>query len=80
MNEYTIVYLMFGSLIGLAVGSLFYMLGGRADKWLRRFIGSAIIATTVNVASFFMGVWNIWLIGVYPLLILGFSMGYGVDE
>lgn len=79
MNEYTIVWTVFGSLIGLAIGSLLYMLGGRSHKIIRRLGGSFVIALTVNTSSAVMGNWDIWLLGIFPLLFLGFSMGYAVD-
>ena len=80
MDEYTIVYLAFGSLIGLALSCLLYALGGRSGKWKRRFIASFILATTVNLVSWGMGVWSLWLLGIVPILIAGFSLGYGADS
>lgn len=78
-NEYFIGYTAVASLIGLAAGCLFYMLGGRDGKWLRRFIGSLIIAITVWGASIVMGTFNWWLLLIYPALSVGFSFGYGAD-
>lgn len=80
MNEYNILYTAFGSLIGLSLSCLLYGLSGRSGKWKRRFIGSLILATTVNISSAVMGKWNPWLIAIYPLLTAGFSMGYGVND
>lgn len=79
MNEYTIGYTAVGSLIGLALGCLFYMLGGRDGKWKRRFIGSAVISTTVVVCAIIMDKFNWWLPLTYPCLAIGFSLGYGAD-
>lgn len=80
MSEYTILYTAVGSMLGMTIACLFYGLGGRSGKWLRRFIGSLILATTVNIATVIMGKWNPWLIAIYPALIIGFSMGYGVND
>ncbi len=80
MSEYLILYLVFGSLIGVAVAALLYMLGGRAGKWKRRYVGSFVLAGTVNVVSVVMQIWNPWLLLVFPALIGGFSMGYGGDN
>lgn len=77
MSEYTIGYIATGSLIGLAVACLLYMLGGRRHKAIRRFGGSFVIALTVNLASFFMGIYSFWYLLIYPLKIGEFSMGYG---
>ena len=81
MPELTIGYTAFGSLIGLAIGSLMYMLGGRDNisKGVRRFGGSFVIAATVNAASIVMGKWNPWFLITYPCLVFGFSLGYGGD-
>jgi len=80
MNEYTIGYLAFGNLIGLSIASLFYMLGGRAGKWRRRFVGSFILATTVCGTAFLMGKFSPLQLLIYPCLIFGFSLGYGADS
>ena len=79
MNEYTIGYTAVGSLFGLALRCLCYMWGGRSGKWKRRFVGSAVIATTVVVASIIMGKFFWTLPLIYIPLALGFSLGYGGD-
>lgn len=79
MNEYLIGFTAVGSLIGLALGCMFYMMGGRSGKWLRRFIGSLVISTTLWVCALIMGKFNWWILGTYPILALGFSLGYGAD-
>ena len=79
MTEYRIGFLAVASIIGLAIGSTFYMLGGRKGKWLRRFIGSAVISTTVIGLLLLFGLFQMIHLAIYPLLIVGFSMGYGAD-
>ena len=79
MDEYLIGYTAVGSLFGLALGCLFYMLGGRNGKWMRRAIGSLFISVTVSVAALIMHTFNWWLILTYPALFVGFSFGYGAD-
>ncbi len=79
MSETMIGYLAFGTLIGLAVGCLFYMLGGREGKWKRRFVGSLVIAGTSISASILMGKFSWYLLLAYPVLIAGMSLGYGGD-
>lgn len=80
MTEYQIGYIAVGGIIGLALGCLFYMIGGRSGKWVRRFIGSLIIALTVNLEAYLLGGWHWALTLVYPALILGFCQGYGADS
>jgi len=79
MSEYAIVWTAFGAFIGLGVGCLFYSLGGRKGKWLRRFVGSFIIASTLWICSVVMHNFYWWFLLAYPLLAIGFSFGYGAD-
>lgn len=79
MNEMATVYQYFGSLIGLVVAVFFYMWGGRTNKFLRRLVGSFILALTVNIVSLLRGLWDPWLLLIWPLLIGGFYLGYGGD-
>jgi hypothetical protein len=78
-NEYFIGYMAFFSLLGLASGCLLYMLGGRQGKWIRRFLGSLIISMDVYTTSVVLGTFNWWLLLIYPVLAIGFSLGYGAD-
>jgi len=77
MNEYHIGYLAIGSLSGLVLASLFYMLGGRNMKSLRRFGGSFFIAATIWAVSILMGKFSFWYLLIYPIKIGEFSLGYG---
>ena len=67
------------SVAGLALGSYFYMLGGRSGKWKRRFIGSAILAATVNASAIVLSIWTWKLLLIYPALAVAFHLGYGAD-
>ena len=80
MSEYTIGWLSSLSGLGLLLSSTLYWLGGRRDKYLRRFLGSFVLAATVNLISLFMGHWTPWLIAIWPLITIGYHMGYGGDE
>ncbi len=80
MSEYTIGYIAIGSLLGLVGASLLYMAGGRKNKGIRRFGASFIIALTVCVSSWLMGVFSFFLLFVYPLKYLEFVQGYGDDD
>lgn len=80
MNEYLTVWQAFLAMIGVSLACLFYSLGGRSDKWLRRCIGSFILSFTVCGLLFWRGMWTWWALLVFPLLILGFSNGYGADS
>lgn len=77
MNEMTLTYKFIAGLVGLVLASFFYAWGGRSGKWKRRFVGSFILALTVNILFIAMGKWIAWYLLIYPLLAIGFSMGYG---
>ena len=68
------------SLVSLAIGSWLYMLGGRKDKWLRRFIGSLVITGTAMIMSLLMGKFSPWLLISYPIVMGGMTLGYGANE
>ena len=76
MNEFTIGSIASASLVGLALSCFFYMWGGRSGKWRRRYISSFILALTVWLSSLALGNFDFRLLGIYPILIVAFSMGY----
>lgn len=80
MSEMMIGTLASLSIFHLAVGCFLYMWGGRNRKWIRRFVGSLVIAGTVNMMAHYLGIWQIWHLLVWPILALGFSLGYGGDN
>lgn len=77
MNEMTTVYQASLAMLALTVACFFYSWGGRSGKWKRRFIGSFVLAGALNGLSLWRGMWDPWLLTIYPALIAGFSMGYG---
>lgn len=79
-NEYLTVYQTFYAGIGLTFSSFLYSLGGRGKKFYRRFISSFILACTVNGLMYWRGLWSSWFLLVYPLLCIGFSLGYSADN
>jgi hypothetical protein len=80
MNEYLTMWQSFIALILASVAALLYSWGGRKGKWKRRFIGSFVLAFAVNGLLVWRGIWNPWVLGVWPLLAIGFSMRYGANE
>jgi hypothetical protein len=63
----------------LLVGCYLYMLGGRSGKWKRRVFGSLLCSTAVWVGLLLMGRFKWPVLGLYPLISIGFSLGYGAD-
>lgn len=76
MSEYDIGNAAVLGVIGGAIYCWFWMLGGRSDKWLRRYVGATFMGCVVNCLALFMGNWNPWMLCVIPALMLGSSMGY----
>jgi len=74
------------ALLFVVAACFFYMWGGRdplqpwMGKWLRRFIGSLVLATGANVIALWIACWRWEMLLVYPALCAGFSMGYGGDD
>lgn len=63
----------------LGVGCWLYMVGGRARKWIRRFVGALFCAGAVVVEAVLAGVFSPWMLLDYPMTIGSFSLGYGSD-
>ena len=80
MNEIWLGTIPLFELFILAAGCWFYMWGGRSGKWKRRFIGSFICATAAWVGLLLMGRFKFLTLAAYPLLAIGFSLGYGADR
>jgi len=76
MNEYHIGYIAVGSLIGLSITALLYMIGGRNNKGIRRFGASAALTATICASAYFMGCFSWFMILLYPLFIAQFVQGY----
>ena len=78
--EYLLMYQITGAGLMLVLSSFFYSYGGRAGKWRRRFLASFILAATVNVTCVPRGIWSPWMIAMWPLLSLAYSLGYGAED
>lgn len=80
MNEYTIGLTASISLLGLVLSSVFYMIGGRSKKFIRRYISSLCISASLVASAIVMQKFSWWLCLTYPCLVIGFSFGYGGDS
>lgn len=79
MNEWHTTYQVTGAGFGLVLTALLYTLGGRNGKWNRRFIASLILSSTVITLCVLRQSFSWWLLLIYPLLVVGYSLGYGAD-
>lgn len=71
---------------GLAafIANVLYMVGGTkmsfgGQKWIRRFLGSFILAGAANGIAAALNAWVWQYLLIWPCLIGGFSLGYGSD-
>jgi len=80
MSEFGIGTLASLSLVGLATGCFLYMRGGRRQKYMRRFVGSLVIAGTSITMSVLMKRFSPWLFLSYPVIAGGMTLGYGANE
>ncbi len=53
-----------------------YSLGGRSNKWLRRYLGTFILTLTMCGLAYWRGIFHWSLLLVWPILIIGTSKGY----
>lgn len=79
MDEYVIIYQITGGAIAIVISAMLYSLGGRNGKWKRRFVGSFIASATVNILCLMRGIWAWPLLLTWPLISIGYSLGYGKE-
>lgn len=79
MDEEVIIWQYAVAVMGLAVGSILYSMGGYKGKWKRRFVGSFIISATFNGVCAWRGIWSPYFLLAFPLLIGTFCLPYGSD-
>ena len=77
MNAWALVWLvpLRGGLIVLF--SLFYVIGGRRWKWIRRFLGGLTLAAGLIGLSFILGSFNWWFLALLALYPAVLTLGYG---
>lgn len=80
MSELTIQWISFIKLLVVACSALMYGLGGLSGKWRRRYISPAILTTAFVGFSLVQGSFSWWFLLCYPLYVLAFSLGYGVNS
>jgi hypothetical protein len=66
------------------VASLLYAIGGTkmsfgGQKWLRRYLGTALLTVSASYTAWAIGEWSWKLLLMYPCLVGGMSLGYGAD-
>lgn len=80
MNEMKLGTLAVIGLIICCIDCWFWMAGGRSGKYKRRFIGSFIQITGINILALIVGVWHwLFIVAIIPE-IASRCMGYGVHS
>lgn len=79
MDESIVIWQFAVAVMGLAIGSIAYSIGGYKGKWKRRFVGSFIISSTFVGVCAWRELWSPWLLLSYPMLIGTFCLPYGAD-
>lgn len=62
------------------IGNWLYMVGGRSNKWIRRFIGALFCTTAVIAEALLLKVFSFFMLIDYPLTVLAFHLGYGSEN
>ena len=65
------------ALFTLSLFAFLYSLGGRKEKWLRRFLGSTLFCLGCNLIAFQSNIWSIWMLGGFVTYPIALSLGYG---
>lgn len=80
MNEWTLVWQAVPKLLLLTSFMLAYVAGGRAHKWIRRWVGAAIFIVGMITMSVYERSFS-WPFAVSCFgIIVGLNMGYGADS
>ena len=74
--EVLMVYQATAGLAGATTASMMYGLGGRSDKWKRRWVAGFILAATVNGLCLWTSKWNPWMLVTFPVIVAGLHLGY----
>lgn len=80
MTEYTLQIIASLKIVWVAVGSLFYGLGGISNKWIRRFILPLWMGIGIWVFGHWQGSFQYWHLCYSGLLCGSLHLGYGSDE
>jgi hypothetical protein len=62
------------------IGNWLYMIGGRSNKWIRRFIGAIFCTSAVCAEALLLHIFSFWMLLDYPLTVLSFHLGYGSER
>jgi hypothetical protein len=77
LNETQLVLLGFGNMIVIALTTLGYAIGGRSNKWIRRWVSPAIFVAWCYAVQRTAGTGSWLTLASYPLYVASWSMGYG---
>ena len=80
MDEWALVLVAFCRLLIVFVFAACYMIGGRKWKWVRRFVGSAILMTGTIGVALFMHTFKWWMVFGYLVYPISLSLPYGADN
>src|SRR3990167_7843181 len=80
MSEIFLGTIPFIQVIIFSVACYLYMLGGRKDKWIRRFVGSLVIFFSLAIGAYLLDVFKWQLLLTYPITAFQFHRGYGASE
>ena len=80
MTEWQMVLTVPARMLVLTAFSTCYVIGGRSQKWIRRFVGGSIIGCSCVAISMWTGSYNPWIWLTVPAYVAALTMGYGGDD
>lgn len=67
---------VFLRVMAVGVFATLYSIGGRSDKWIRRYLGAITFSAILIGLSLWFGSFNWWFAAIQPLAIYVLSRGY----
>ena len=80
MNEVTLQWIQVLKLVTLGFYASLYAFGGMSGKWKRRWVAPFVLVVGICSLSLWSGTFSWWFVGMFPLLMLALSMGYGSSD
>ena len=79
MNEWPFVWMILLKLPLIGFFVVCYVIGGRGEKWVRRFLGGIGFGSGIILISLLMHRFNWWLLALPAAYPIALSVGYGSD-
>lgn len=80
MSEWSYVFFVGVKLLILSFFCICYVIGGRTQKWIRRYLGGIGFGLSIIGLSLWMGEFKWWLLALPVAYPAALTLGYGVND